>query len=153
MHFVQAQCGRRAGASGYTRTVGWKQRVSVVVLVVLAAVPVTRALCAMVCGLSAQTASAHHGQRTTQQCDDTAPSSTGVHIEGVSEHDCRAHGAAVPQLATAMERTGFHVAPALSVPSTPHTTFNSVPAGGPVFENTRPPGWAPPATPPLILRV
>jgi hypothetical protein len=152
---AQSHGGGRAGASGYTRTVSWKQRISVVLLVVLAAVPVSGALCAMVCGSSAETPSAHHGARTAQQCDEPARSSTaaGVQIGGVSEHDCKAHDAGLPQLATAAaERTGLHVAAALSTASALHTIFKLGSASVPGFDNTRPPGWAPP-TIPLVLRV
>ena len=140
----------RSTASGYTRTVGWKQRISVFVLVVFAAVPVSRAFCVLTCGSSAES-SAHHG-RGSQQCDEPAPSPAGVHIEGVSEHDCSAHGGTVSQVATTAERISVHVAPAVSAAPTRDTTFDSVPANAPAVEYTRPPGLAPP-TIPLVLRV
>ena len=147
----QPQPRRRADASGYTRTVGCKQRIGVVVLVVLAAVPVSRALCALACGSFAET-SAHHGQ-ATPQCDEPAPSSTGVHIEGVSDHDCSGHGGTISQVATAAaERIGVQVAHVLSVAPTRDTTFDPVPTNAPAFEYFRPPGLAPP-TIPLVLRV
>jgi hypothetical protein len=141
-----------SNASGYTRIVSWKQRISVVALVVLAAVPVSRVLCGMVCGLSAETSSSHHG-RASQPCGEPAPSSTGVHIEGLPEHDCSAHGGAVPYLATpAPERMGVHIAQVLSVTPTRNPTFDRAPTVAPALECSRPPGLAPP-TIPLVLRV
>jgi hypothetical protein len=140
-------------AAGYTRIVSWKQRISVVALVVLAAVPVSRVLCAMVCGWSAETSSAHHGSAAAEQCDELAPSSTGVRIEAVSHHDCAAHDAAFRQSATAAaQRIGGDVAPAPSGPMARYATIYFGPATGPVFESRRPPGSAPP-TIPLNLRV
>ena len=154
MGIARTQWVSRAGASGYTRIVSWKQRISVVVLVVFGALPVSGALCAVACGSAAETASAHHGSQAAQQCDEPAPSSTGVRIEAVSDHDCGAHNGAVRQSATAAaQRIGVDVAPALSGPSARNTTFIFfLPATGPVFESTRPPGSAPP-TIPLVLRV
>ena len=149
---THTQRGRRADPSGYTRTVGWKQRISVLALVVLTAMPLSGALCALGCGSSAETSSAHHG-RATQQCDEPAPSPAGVNIEGLSEHDCSAHGGTVSQVATAAaERIGVHVAHVLSVAPTRYTTFDPVPTNAPAFEYIRPPGLAPP-TIPLVLRV
>jgi hypothetical protein len=146
------QRGRRVDASGYTRAVGWKHWISVVVLVVLAAVPTSGVLCALACGSSAETSSAHHG-RATKQCDEPAPSSAGVHLEDVSQHNCSAHGGPVPQVATAAaERTGVHVAHVLAVTPNRYPTFDSVPTNAPSFEYTSPPSWAPP-TIPLVLRV
>src|SRR5687768_12192761 len=139
MGSVDTQRGRRADASGYTRIVGWKQRISIVILLVLAAMPVSRALCALGCGSSAETSSAHHG-RATQQCDEPAPSPAGVHIDGLSEHDCSAHGGTIPQVATAAaERISVHVTHVLSVAPTRYATFDSVPTNAPAFEYTSPP--------------
>jgi len=144
--------GRRPDASGYTRIVGWKQRISGVVLVVLTAMPVSMALCALGCGWSAEASSAHHG-RATQQCDEPAPSPAGVHIEGLSEHDCSAHGGTLPHVATpAPERITVHFAPVISVAPTRYATFDSGPTNAPAFEYISPPGLAPP-TIPLVLRV
>ncbi len=140
-------------ASRYTRLVSWTQRISVIVLVVFVALPVSGALCAVACGSAAETASAHHGSQAAQQCDEPAPSSTGVRIEAVSDHDCVAHDAGFRQSATAAaQRIGVDVAPALSRPSARSTTFHFVAASDPVFESRRPPGLAPP-TIPLVLRV
>lgn len=153
MGITQSQGGRRATASGYTRSVGWKQRISVVVLIGLAAVPVSRALCALACSSPAETASAHHGSRIAQKCDEPARSSTGLRIESGSQHDCSEHGAALHQLTTAAaERITLRVTDALSAAPTRDTTFNSVLTKAPVFEYTSPPGLAPP-TVPLVLRV
>ena len=131
---------------------GWKQRISVVVLLVFAAMPMSGALCALGCGSSAEASSAHHG-RATQQCGEPEPSPAGVHIEGLSDHDCSAHGGTVSQVATAAaERIGAHVAHVLSVAPTRYKAFDPVPATAPAFEYIRPPGLAPP-TIPLVLRV
>jgi hypothetical protein len=151
MSIAYTQRGRRADASGYTRTVGWKHRVSVVSLVVLAAIPISRTLCALACGSSAEASSSHHGQ-ASQRCDEAAPASAGIHIEGVSEHDCSAH-ATVPQVATAAaQRIAVHVTPSLSVAPARYATFDAVPTNAPAREYISPPGLAPPAVS-LVLRV
>ena len=51
-----------ARASRYTRTVSWRHRISLVLLIVLTALPVSGTVCAMLCDSAAATrAAAHHG--------------------------------------------------------------------------------------------
>ena len=83
-------------ASRYTRTVSWRHRISLVLLIVLTAVPVSGTVCAMLCDSAAATrAAAHHG--SGKPCDDeqaTTPSS-GPQVRGAAGHDCGDHDAAV----------------------------------------------------------
>ena len=136
---------------GYTRTVTWKQRISVVVLLVVAAVPLSRTVCAIACDSPTNAASAHHGSK--QGCDEPTQPASGVRIQDVSHHDCAHHVAAVLQVATiASQRTHLPAAP-LVFANAGHTTHSSRIVSGSIFEHTYPPGTRPPATAPRILRV
>ena len=137
---------------GYTRFVGWKQRISLVVLVVLTALPLSGTICAMVCDSTAKAGSGHHG--SDQNCEDRAQSSTGgALIQGVSEHDCSDHDAALRQAATsAAERVLLQTHPA-PLTDLPALTFSSLATSGRSFAYTGPPGAAPPPTTPLVLRI
>ena len=138
-------------ASGYTRTVSWKQRISVVVLVVLAALPVSGIVCALICDSAAKTTSAHHG--TNKDCEESPGVSNGPQIQGVSEHDCSNHDAAVRRVATTVaERIDLRTAPAVFA-GLASFAYTSLPARAATFEYTSPPGSAPPTTTPLVLRV
>jgi hypothetical protein len=67
-----------------------KAHVSVLVLVILAALPLSGTVCAYACGPaphSARHASAHHGDA----CADTARADDAVHMGDLSGHDCRSH--------------------------------------------------------------
>ena len=128
-----------------------KQRISVVVLVVLAALPVSGTLCALICDSAAKTASAHHG--SDKDCADPPRPSNEPGIQGLSEHDCSNHDAAVrPVATTAAERIDLRTAPALFA-GLATFTLSSLPASALAFEYTSPPGTAPPTTTPLVLRV
>ena len=141
----------RAATERYTRIVGWKQRVSVVVLMVFVSLPVSGTLCAMICDSAAAAASTHHG--SDKNCEEAARPSTGAQIEGASNHDCGDHDAAVRQIAsTAAERVELKAA-AIVFALAGHTSFSSLPLSAPVIDDTSPPGTAPRTTTPLVLRV
>ena len=109
--------------AGYTRIVGWKQRISLVALVVLTALPLSGTICAMVCESAAKVGSGHHG--SDKNCEDPAQPSTGAQIQGVSEHDCSDHDAAARQVATTVaERILLQTHPA-PLPDLAALTFSS----------------------------
>ena len=142
----------RAATERYTRIVGWKQRVSVVVLVVFASLPVSGTLCAMICDSAATAASMHHG--SDKNCEEAARPSTGAQIDGASNHDCGDHDAAVRQIAsTAAERIELKTAANVFAFPAGHTSFSSLPLSAPVIDDASPPGSAPRTTTPLVLRV
>ncbi len=142
----------REATERYTRIVSWKQRVTVVVLVLFTSLPVSGTLCAMVCDSAAAAASTHHG--SDKNCEEAARPSTGVQIEGASDHDCSNHDAAVRQVAsTAPERVELKAAAIVFALSAGHTSFSSWPLSAPAFDDASPPGTAPRTTTPLVLRV
>lgn len=141
----------RAAIERYTRIVSWKQRVSVVVLVLITSLPVSGTLCAMMCDSAAATASTHHG--SDRNCEAARPS-TGVQIEGATNHDCSNHDAAVRQIAsTAPERVELKAAAIAFALSAGHMSFRSLPLSAPTFDDGSPPGTAPRTTTPLVLRI
>ena len=143
---------RRSWASGYTRIVGWKQRISLVVLVVLIALPLSGTICAAVCDSTAKAGSGHH--RSDKNCEDRAqPSTGGPLIKGVLQHDCSDHDAAIRQAASSAAERIFlqtHPAPLTDLAA---LTFGSPAANGHSFAYTGPPGTAPPTTTPPVLRI
>lgn len=141
-------------ASVYTRIVSLTQRsISIVVLAALTALPVAGTVCAMLCDPAATaTASAHHG--ADKNCEEPARPSTEVQIQGVSEHHCNNHYAAVRQVATtAAERADGAAAGSPLVSTTVDATSSTLPALKAALEYITPPGSAPPTTTPLVLRV
>ena len=142
----------RAATERYTRIVSWKQRVSVVVLVLFTTLPVSGTLCALMCESAAAAASTHHG--SDKNCEEVARPSTGVQIESASDHDCRNHDAAVRQIAsTVPERVELKAAAIVFAFSAGHTSFSLLPLSSPAIDDASPPGTAPRTTIPLVLRV
>ncbi len=138
--------------SRYTRIVSWRHRISFVVLLVLAALPVSSTLCAMVCDASTQTMSGHHhgGGKAT----DEVASSSHAQFRGVSEHDCNTHDAVIRQTATtAAERADSTASSAPLMLSVPFATVAVHAVAASTAEYTPPPGTAPPTATPLVLRV
>jgi hypothetical protein len=132
--------------------VSWKQRVSVVVVVLFTALPVSGTLCALMCDSAAAAASAHHG--SGKDCEDAAHDSTGVQLESASDRDCSNHDAAIRQVAsTVSERVELKTAAIAFGLSAGHTSFDSLPLSAPALEDAGPPGAAPRTTAPLVLRV
>ena len=150
--FAVGKVGPRVG-SRYTRTVPMTQRsIGIVVLAVLTALPVSGAVCAMLCE-SAATASAsgHHGSGT--KCEEPDRPSSDVQIRGVSEHDCSTHDAVVRRTSTtATERAAGVPSPPLAVAAV-YATLRDLPVCETAFAHRAPPGTAPPTTTPLVLRV
>lgn len=142
--------------SGYTRRVSWKRPVSLVVLAILTALPVSGAVCAMLCESAASSTASvsehHHG--STNNVEEPAPPATSVQIQGVSDYDCSSHDAALRQASTtAAERADWGISSIPIATTTVLATFKALTDSGPHFEYSTPPGSAPPTTTPLVLRV
>lgn len=133
---------------------GLNQRtISIVVLSILTALPVSGTLCAMLCGSSAKAAaSAHHGSGT--KGEEPQPASTGTQIQGGSEHDCSTHDAAVRQATSTVAQRADGVAGSVLLPTLTARAITTAPirVDSP-FDYDAPPGTAPPTTTPLVLRV
>ncbi len=152
------QSGAASGLAGsrYTRRVSWKRPVSILVLAILTGLPVSGAVCAMLCESAASSTASvsghHHG--STNNVEERAPSSTSVQIQSVSDHDCNNHDAALRQTSTtAAERADWGISSIPIATTTVLATFKALTGSEPHFEYSTPPGSAPPTTTPLVLRV
>lgn len=147
-------CTAAVRLSAYTRFVNWRHRITVVMLLVLAGLPLAGTVCAMTC-LSGSTAVAHHQEG--QDCDMTAsaPSSeAGATVGALSAYHCGTHEAALPQVAaTDVRRADFGVIAAPSALDPVDPLFASVSTFDPLFEYSPPLGTAPPTATPAVLRV
>lgn len=145
--------GGSSGLSRYTRTVSSRQFVSAFVLVIMTALPVSGSVCALLCDAAKSNATAgHHG--SAKDCEEPAPSSTGFQIRGVSEHDCSTHDTAIRQaFLTAAEKANASVTSLPLVANLVTVRFTAPLNGGARFQNSSPPGTAPPTTTPLVLRI
>jgi hypothetical protein len=144
-----------ARTSRYTRTVSWRHRISLVLLIVLTALPVSGTVCTVLCDSAAATsAAAHHA--SGKPCDDeqaTTPSS-GPQMGGTTGHDCSDHDAAMREAATTTA-TRADSAPGLSllVAVPVHDSISDLTHSDAVFDYSTPPGSTPPTASPLVLRV
>ena len=142
-------------ASRYTRNVSWRHRISVVLLLLLTALPVSGTVCAMLCDSAAATrATAHHA--SGKPCDDeqaTTPS-PGPQMRGTAGHDCSDHEAAMREAATTTAtRADSVTGPSLLVAVPVHDSISNLTDANVVFEYRTPPGSTPPTASPLVLRV
>ena len=94
---IVAQPGH-AAPSGYTRSVAWRHRIALVLLLALTGLPVSGTLCAMACDSASTQTASHHGKGP--KCEEPATASSGPQIGGQSAHDCSTHDAAMRQVAT-----------------------------------------------------
>jgi hypothetical protein len=151
----------------YTRSVNWRHRIAVVMLIVLAALPLAGTVCAMTCLSGSSAVAAHH--QDGQDCESATPatptasaptsdesdaSECAAKIGALSAYHCGTHDAALPQVAaTDVKRADFAViaAPAASDPVDP--LFGSFTTSASLLQYTPPPGTAPPTATPLVLRV
>ena len=144
-----------ARPSRYTRTVSWRHRISLVLLIVLTALPVSGAVCTMLCdSAAASCAASHHG--SGKPCDDEhgTTASSGPQVRGTAGHDCGDHDAAVRVAATTRATRADGVsAPSLLVAVTVHDSTGNLPDSDAVFDYRTPPGSTPPTASPLVLRV
>jgi hypothetical protein len=142
-------------ASRYTRNVSWRHRISVVLLLLLTALPVSGTVCTVLCDSAAATsAAAHHASGTP--CDDeqaTTPSS-GPEMGGTAGHDCSDHDAAIREAATiTATRADSLSGPVLLVAVAVHDSITKLTDSDAVFDYRTPPGSTPPTASPLVLRV
>jgi hypothetical protein len=140
--------------SGYTRKVSWRHRLSLVVLVVLTALPVSGTVCAMLCDSAPATrAAAHH--RSGKPCDEeqAAPSS-GPEMRGIAGHDCGDHAAAAREAATTTAPRADSVpGPSLLIAVPVQGSISSLTDADAVFEYRTPACGTPLTASPLVLRV
>jgi hypothetical protein len=130
--------------------VSWRPRVSAVVIVVLAMLPVASNLCATLCESPAKAASAHHG--SGKGCEEAA-APDGAPQLSAPPHECGIHQTSVRQVGTAAKaRADLGSSPVLLGPIATSTFAVSLNThlGA---EYARPPGTAPPTTISLVLRV
>jgi len=142
--------------SRYTRNVSWRHRISVILLLLLTALPVSGTVCALLCDSAAATrAAAHHA--SGKPCDDeqaTTPSSGPQMRGGTAGHDCSDHDAAMREAATTTAtRADSVAAPSLLVAVPVHDSISNLTDANAVFEYRTPPGSTPPTASPLVLRV
>ena len=144
-----------ACASRYTRNVSWRHRISLVLLIVLTALPVSGTVCTMLCDSAAATsAAAHHA--SGKPCDDeqaTTPSS-GPQMGGTAGHDCSDHDSAMREATTTTAtRADSVAAPSLLVAVPVHDSISNLTDSDGVFDYRTPPSSTPPTASPLVLRV
>ena len=137
----------------YTLNVGWRHRISLVLLIVLTALPVSGSVCAMLCDSAAATrAGAHHGSGNS--CDDHASPSSGPQLLDASGHDCSDHDAAIRVAATTTATRADSVpGPSLLVAVPDHESISNLTDADAIFDYRTPPGSSPPTASPLVLRV
>ncbi len=147
-----AQPGLRA-PSGYTRSVAWRYRIALVLLLALTGIPVGGTLCAVACDSAPTQTASHHGKGS--KCEEPATPSTGPEISGRSVHDCSTHDASMPQVATtAPGRADLSAKSAPSVIGSPGLgEFVVLHAARDSFDFTASSGTAPPTAIPVVLRV
>ena len=132
-----------------------QRTISIVVLSILTALPVSGTLCAMLCNSAAASRTAAH-HASGKPCDEeqaTTPSS-GPQLRGASGHDCSDHEVAVREAATTTATRADSVpAPSLLAAVAVHDTISNLVDSDAVFDYRTPPGSTPPTASPLVLRV
>ena len=138
---------------GYTRIVSWRHRISLVLLMVLTALPLSGTVCVMLCDSATATrAQAHHG--SGKICDEQTTTSSGPQLRGASGHDCSDHEAAVREAATTTATRADSVpGPSLLAAVAVHDTISDLVDSDDLFDYRTPPGSTPPTASPLVLRV
>ena len=143
-----------ARTSRYTRTVSWRHRISLVLLIVLTSLPVSGTVCAMLCDSAAPTRDAAH--HSGKDCDEERPTtpSPGPAMRGTAGHDCSDHEAAIRVAATTTATRGDSVAdPSLLVAAPVHPSISNLIDSDAAFDYRSPPGRTPATASPLVLRV
>jgi hypothetical protein len=143
-----------ARTSRYTRNVSWRHRISLVLLLLLTALPVSGTVCAMLCDSAAATrAAAHH--TSGKPCDDeqaATPASGPQMRGGTAGHDCSDHAAMRRASLTTATRADSVAGPSLLVAPV-HDSISNLTDANAVFDYRSPPGSTPPTASPLVLRV
>ena len=142
-----------ARTSRYTRSVSWTHRISLVLLTVLTALPVSGTVCAMLCDAAASTRSlSHHADG--KSCDEEASPASGPQLRGSASHDCSDHDATVRGAATTRASRADNLPPASLIVAVPvHDTISNLADSRAMFDYRTAPGSTPPTTSPLVLRV
>ena len=135
---------------------GLTQRsISIVVLAVLTALPVSGTVCAMLCDSAAAThGAAHHASGKT--CEEDATPASGPQLRGSSSHDCSDHETAVLEAATTTTtatRGDSMQGPSLLAAVPVQDRISNLVDSDDVFDYRTPPGSTPPTASPLVLRV
>jgi hypothetical protein len=130
--------------------VNWRHQVSAVVLAVLAAVPLTRTVCAAVCDAPATAVSIHHA--SGNHCEEASPTSDGPAI-APSAHDCSAHASITETASPPVQRTDLNATPYLLSAAIADAIRNPPASATSPIDYRSPPGSAPPTTIPLVLRL
>ena len=157
--------GRRRGrlkgfspGSRYTRNVSWKQRmIGAVVVTVLTGLPLSGAVCALLCGSAMHAASsetstaAHHG--SAEDCK-KPPAPSGVQVGAVSNHPCGDHSSIVqPQTTVTPLRADANILVSPGVLADSQIEYIGVASFGSEAAYSPPPGIAPRTSTPVVLRV
>ena len=131
----------------------WRHRTSLVLLIILTALPVSGSVCAMLCDSAAATpAAAHHG--SGKACDEHAAPSSGPQIRGASGHDCSDHDAAIRGAATTTATRADSVPGPSRLDAVPvRDSIRNFTDSDAVFDDRTPPGSTPSTASPLVLRV
>ena len=139
--------------SRYTRSVSWRHRISVVLLLLLTALPVSGTVCAVLCDSAAATrAVTHHG--SGKDCEEDATPASGPQLRGLSSHDCSDHETALREAAiTTATRADELPGPSLLAAVPVHDRVSTLADSDAVFDYRTPPGSTPPTASPLVLRV
>jgi hypothetical protein len=146
-----AQSGGR-GPSRYTRSVAWRHRIAVVLVLALTGLPVSGTLCAIACESASMQTAAHHGKDAT--CEEPASPSSGHQVGDQSAHDCSTHAAIRHVATTAPERVDPSAKSAPSIIGSPSIDeFVVLHEAKGAYDYAVPPGTAPPTARPLVLRV
>jgi hypothetical protein len=145
-----------ARASRYTPNVSWRHRISVVLLLLLTALPVSGTVCTMLCDSAADTRATAH--RTSEKpCDheQAATPSPGPQMRGgTAGHDCSDHDAAMREAATTTATRAHSVpGPSLLVAVPVHDSISKLTDSDAIVDYRTPPGSTPPTASPLVLRI
>lgn len=141
--------------SRYTRRVSWRHRISLVVVMVLTALPVSGTVCAMVCASAAASmAVTHHHHGAEMSGEENAAPASGPELRGSSKHDCSDHQTALREAATTTATRADELpGPSLLAAVPVHDRVSTLADPDAVFDYRTPPRSTPPTASPLVLRV
>ncbi|MEQ1575690.1 MAG: hypothetical protein ABL993_15735 [Vicinamibacterales bacterium] len=131
----------------------WRHRISLVVLMVLTALPVSGTLCAMLCDSAKVGRAAAHHHGSGKACDEEATPAPGPQLRGGSSHDCSDHEAVREAAITTATRADSVPGPSLLAAVAVHDTISNLVDSDDIFDYRTPPGSTPPTASSLVLRV
>lgn len=136
--------------SGYTRPVSWRPRIAVVLLFVLAAGPIGATVCAASCDVRESPTMVQH--QAAQHCEQLTDSVPAPRMSDTSQHGCSGHQT-IDVAVTVGLRADLSSSPPPPADFTCDVLRASVRGVSSALAYASPPGTAPSATTPLILRV